>query len=629
MKRLGFGLLGTLALAWAQPFQDVQPLEGRALENVVAFSRLLGYIRYFHPSDAAYTTDWESFAIAHIESVENAPTPKALAQRLERLFVPYAPTLRVFADGEAPRLPPLTMPLGVQPLYVTTLARTIMGESDTLLLLRADRISVLVQNRQLPPTFEYVGSGLLRFPQPQVLPLPDPGKPYLAALGGGVWAAVPLAVYSTQIATLPRVAIPKRTELSPSRAANNPAAIRSRANRLALVGVTWNAYQHLFPYWNEVQGDWLAALPIALSQAAVAGDEPTFTAVLQRLAAGLRDGHNFIDRSGRSAYGSHTVPFTMDLVEGQLVVTTFLEANRHGLQLGDVITRLDGKPALEALAEISQRISGSEAYRRYLGLAWLMGGGAGSSLTLEVARPDGERVELQIPRTIVKRRSLPPHEREPRPPVLAQLAPGVFYLDLTRVEENRFEALLPILVCASAIVLDMRGYANGVALQVLAHLTDQPLKSPPFAIPIITQPDHQNIRYLDISRVWVQPNTPRLTRNIAFITNANGTISYSESILGIAAGYRLGQLVGQPSAGANGNVVNLILPSRYITRWTGLRVTNFDGSRMFALGIQPTIPIERTVAGVAAGRDELLEAAFTVVTQRSAQEIQIKPLSQR
>ncbi len=129
--------------------------------------------------------------------------------------------------------------------------------------------------------------------------------------------------------------------------------------------------------------------------------------------------------------------------------------------------------------------------------------------------------------------------------------------------------------------------------------------------------------------MWVQPKAPRLTRNVAFITNANGAISYSESILGIAAGYKLGQLVGQPSAGANGNVVNLILPSRYITRWTGHRVTNFDGSRLFALGIQPNIAIERTIAGVAVGRDELLEAAFTLVTQRSAQEMHIKPLDQR
>ncbi len=306
----------------------------------------------------------------------DAPTPKELAQRLERLFVPYAPTLRVFPNGETTRLPSLTMPLGVQPLYVTTLARTILGESDTLLLLRGDRISVPVQNRQRPTTFEYKGSGLLRFPQPQVLPLPDPGKPYLAALGGGVSAAIPLAVYSTQSATLPRVAIPQRAALPPNAAANNPAAIRNRANRLALVGITWNAYQHLFPYWNKVQREWLAALPKALSQAAIAGDEPAFTAVLQRLAAGLQDGHNFIDRSGRSAYGSHTVPFTMDLVEGQLVVTTFLEAHHHGLRLGDTIARLDGKPALEALAEISERISGSEAYRRYLGLAWLMGGSA-------------------------------------------------------------------------------------------------------------------------------------------------------------------------------------------------------------------------------------------------------------
>lgn len=215
----------------------------------------------------------------------------------------------------------------------------------------------------LPPLNTRV-RGCCAFPNHKCFPCPIPANPIWQR-----WAAEYRQPYPWR-STLPR-AQPSLESPSP-----NAAAIRNRANRLALVGITWNAYQHLFPYWNEVQREWLAALPKALSQAAIAGDEPAFTAVLQRLAAGLQDGHNFIDRSGRSAYGSHTVPFTMDLVEGQLVVTTFLEAHHHGLRLGDTIARLDGKPALEALAEISERISGSEAYRRYLGLAWLMGGSA-------------------------------------------------------------------------------------------------------------------------------------------------------------------------------------------------------------------------------------------------------------
>lgn len=619
MKGLGVVLLGlwlwmavVQPAASAQSFSDVRGIQGRGLENLLAFTRLLGYVRYFHPSDAAYTADWESFAVAHIEGVEKAASPEELAARLSQLFVPYAPTLQVFPSGKVPSLmPDLNMPLGVEPLFVTVQVRTVLGESDTLLLHRGDRVSIPVINRQLPTQFEYRGIGPVRFPELKTLPLNDPSKPYRVELGGGVSAAIPLAVFSNNTATLPRTPIPRPAPLQPDFSTANPASVRNRANRLAVVAVAWNVFQHLFAYWDLVNTDWLRALQTALQEAATAPDEPSFVLVLQRLTAGLQDGHHFLDRTGRSAYGSHTVPFTMDLIEGKLVVTT-LTGDAGDLKVGDVIERLNGRAALEALAQTEERISGSAAYRRYLALALLMGGGVGSSMELEVNR--GTVVlKRSISRSVQKRRSLPSHLREPRPPLVAQLAPGIMYADLSRIEEGKAEVLVRALEGAKGIVFDMRGYANGVALKLLSHLSDKPLNSPQFQIPILTRPDHQNIQYVTLSNVWAEPKQPRLTSNVAFIINSNGTISYPESILSMVEGYGLGKLVGQPTAGTNGNVVNLILPGRYLTRWTGLRSVKPNGSVLFLTGVQPTLVVERTLAGVVKGCDELLEAAFLAV----------------
>ena len=49
------------------------------------------------------------------------------------------------------------------------------------------------------------------------------------------------------------------------------------------------------------------------------------------------------------------------------------------------------------------------------------------------------------------------------------------------------------------------------------------------------------------------------------------------------------------------------------TSWTGMKVLKHDGSRHHGIGIQPTVPVSRTVAGVAQGRDELLEKAVEAV----------------
>ena len=41
-----------------------------------------------------------------------------------------------------------------------------------------------------------------------------------------------------------------------------------------------------------------------------------------------------------------------------------------------------------------------------------------------------------------------------------------------------------------------------------------------------------------------------------------------------------------------------------------------DGSPHLGVGIKPTVPVSRTLAGVIAGRDELLEKGIEVVSQR-------------
>jgi hypothetical protein len=44
-----------------------------------------------------------------------------------------------------------------------------------------------------------------------------------------------------------------------------------------------------------------------------------------------------------------------------------------------------------------------------------------------------------------------------------------------------------------------------------------------------------------------------------------------------------------------------------------MKVTRLDGRQHHLLGVQPTHPVRRTLAGIRAGRDEELEAAVGLV----------------
>src|SRR5262249_31956387 len=110
----------------------------------------------------------------------------------------------------------------------------------------------------------------------------------------------------------------------------------------------------------------------------------------------------------------------------------------------------------------------------------------------------------------------------------------------------------------------------------------------------------------------IQPQAPLFKAKRAFITDGRA-ISYAESCMGIIEYYKLGEIVGGATAGTKGNINPIQLPSGHTVSWTGMKVLKHDGSPHHGVGIQPTIPVTRTRAAVAAGRDELLERAVQSV----------------
>ena len=90
-------------------------------------------------------------------------------------------------------------------------------------------------------------------------------------------------------------------------------------------------------------------------------------------------------------------------------------------------------------------------------------------------------------------------------------------------------------------------------------------------------------------------------------------ISYAETVLGIVEAYRLGKIVGEPTAGTNGNINQSHLPLGYRMIWTGMRVLKHDGSRHHGIGIVPTVNLSKSIQGIRDGRDEQLERALALL----------------
>jgi hypothetical protein len=550
--------------------EAARPLGGAGLRNLTAFAKLFGIVRHFHPSDEAAATDWNRFAIEAVRKVEPANSPRELAAALQAAFEPVAPTIRVFT-GDAPAPHPALAASGA--VEVVRWHNRGFGQSQA---------STYMSSRTKAARETWKPADIFR-----------------VDLGAGVTALAPLALFSDDKGTLPHAAAPVKAQPPV------PPGVFSagdRATRIADVIIAWNVFRHFYPYFDIAKTDWDAILPAALHEAATAKDGAEFHTTLLKMVAALKDGHGRVNYS--EAKQRAYAPVAASWIENKYVVTWSSSAD---LKAGDEIAAINGKPAAALLEEMEALISGATPqWKRARSTVEALQAPPGEKLALTVRRSG----ETETRRVEVLCYLGPPTVTDARPKSAAtELDPGIWYFDLTRTQDWDFDAALPKLAAAKGIVFDLRGYPS-IGPAWFTHVTRTPLLSAQWHIPVVDRPGEMAF---ERGGEWnLQPQEPYLGAKRVFLTNG-GAISYAESTMGIIEHYKLGEILGETTAGTNGNINPFTLPGGYGITWTGMKVLKQDGSQHHGIGIRPTIPVNPTQAGVAAGRDEVLERAVALL----------------
>jgi hypothetical protein len=198
----------------------------------------------------------------------------------------------------------------------------------------------------------------------------------------------------------------------------------------------------------------------------------------------------------------------------------------------------------------------------------------------------------------------PPAEKRPLP--VSEMEPGLWYVDLTRASMADVTSRLDALAGARGVVFDVRGYPTDAGAGILPHLLDAPETDRWMHVAKIVGPFGEAAGWFDFG--WdVKPAAPHIAGRVVFLTDGRA-ISYAESVMGYVADRHLATIVGRPTAGTNGNVASFVTPSGLRVSFTGMRVTRHDGrSPHHLVGVEPDVALAPTLAGVRAGRDEVLE----------------------
>lgn len=410
-------------------------------------------------------------------------------------------------------------------------------------------------------------------------------------LGAGLECQVPLGLPIRRGHTLPAATA---ATVSPLARSEDPRVLSE-----ASVIVAWNVFQHFYPYHDEIDEDWEQVLDEALRDAGDDRSRADAYDTMRRLVVRLHDGHGYVT----DVDAPHGVfPAALVACDDEVVVQASPPSSR--LRSGDVVLEIDGKRVTEIVADATSYISGSPQWQRMRALAELAAGDVGSSMVVVVDR-DGRRVTVELERIAAPQ----PARFDAHPPI-ERLRDGIYYVDLERASWMALHEHIGALAIAPGVVFDLRGYpnANHTILRYLLEKRDQ---DEWMHVPKIVRPDREGVAWDDVG--WgLFPLRPHVPGPLVFITDG-GAVSYAESMMGYVEAFRLGEIVGGPTAGANGNVASVRVPAGFEVRFTGMKVTKHDGSRHHGIGVLPTIPLEPTRAGIRAGRDEQLERALAVL----------------
>jgi hypothetical protein len=379
------------------------------------------------------------------------------------------------------------------------------------------------------------------------------------------------------------------------------------AVRAAAVVVAWNVLRHFYPY-HDVIGqdaigeDWEQVLDLAITDVLDDRGPEDLQLTLRRLVHHLHDGHGNV--RGPVSEGAF-LPLRIARVEGTFVVLAAPKS--HPVQRGDELVSIDGVAMDELFEQHAALVSGSPQWIEYQLLAWgrITHGQEGTPARVEVRRSGTSQV-LDLERATGV---FPPDEFDR--PYFKKLARGVLYVDLVRIPDEELTKRMPELAKARGVIVDVRGYPRSEPTW-LAHFLTASERAKWMFVPHVIRPDYESVTTFTEHAWDMDPAEPHVAGKVAFITGP-GAISYAESLMGYVEGYQLGAIVGSATSGANGNVNPFAVPGGFTIVFTGMKVTRMDGRQHHIIGVQPTHPVSRTLAGIRAGRDEELEAALLLV----------------
>ena len=350
-----------------------------------------------------------------------------------------------------------------------------------------------------------------------------------------------------------------------------------------------------------------------------AKDTLQYMQAVAAMYAHMQDSHSFALDAVLPAWGGRFgggVPtcIRVSKIEGRQVVSMLVneqQAKKEGLAIGDIILEVDGKKSEHIIEDAGKYFPTSNKETMYRDInRYFMRGNDSSYALLLVQKPSGKRITVKAlrSRNFYSSKGYGPFFNKELP-VCTIFDGNIGYIDLMKLAFDNVDSVMNKLRHTKVVILDDRCYPPAAAQQLFNYfppVTQRSLGyygtlvnsgifgSEPGSIPSETRL-YGSHPYREKNHKWNYAGKVLILMNEWTQSAAEHT---ADALI-----QRGAVAVGSHTAGANGDVTNFYLPGKIKLSFSGRRTS------MQRTGIIPTVYVEPTIAGVVAGKDEVLDRA--------------------
>lgn len=595
---------------------ESKQLSQNELNNISVLSECYGYVRFFYPNPNAKDLDWIKFLMYSIPKIEKLNDDNELKSALLELFKPICPQISFSTDSLVSNKKLLPPYYAIEHKAIGTLAEMEFGKNYS-------PIVSITKDEDYQDTYCY-------------------------KLKENFYVSFPVAVKKLPAKTKEFTQLKKEIDkieeggislisalLNKKKVKDVHLIYKQLTYRIADVIVRRNFIQHFYPYFSEdgLSENWDQECLKSMEKIAQIDNLYDYYTEICKLLANVKDSHINIWNSFRiGRFVSFYIPYfypdiSLNVVNDTCLVDFAGKEYENNIKRGDRVLEINKIPIenviQQKLLEIPFSTKSYGLYRMsYSGkLLEFTEKDTVFEITFQSSDPIEKSIQVKTTQGFDDR----PFYRTNN--FIQLVDNNIVYVNLCSdsCTYKNFTQSIPEIQASKGVIFDMRGYPQFECLSIISHFIKEKIELGNLLQPVIRFPNQEDVKY-DVAEKWFilpaaspqskeaskqneykEPLPVQIEKPVVFLINEKA-ISFGETFADMIKFYKIGTMVGTPTAGCNGDITRFSMPcATFIMTYN--KFLNRDGSQHHGIGVLPDIYCEMQISDIQRNIDKQLEKA--------------------